>query len=75
MQALIDNIKSIGEMIFKLGELLIQMVKDLAYMVSLLADMLTNIPAYFGWLPSTVVSSVLMLFSFAMLFKILGREG
>lgn len=50
------------------------MIEDLVYVVGLLGQIGGNIISWIGWLPSLVVSTVVVLVSLAIIFKVLGRE-
>lgn len=75
MTAIVDFFAGIGKVLISLCQLVVQTVLDLVYMIGLLGDMLGNIPAYFGWIPPAVASSIVVIFSFVILYKVLGREG
>lgn len=75
MKAIIDFFSGFVDVIVSLVNFVIDTIMDLVYMISLLGSMITNIPAYFGWIPSAVVSSIIVIFSIVVIYKIIGREG
>lgn len=75
MQAIIDFFNTIGSIIATVIDFVIGLFQDLLMMLELLAKFFANLPSYFGWLPSTVVSSIVVIFSIVIIYKILGREG
>ena len=75
MGAIIDFLKGFVDIISSIVNFFISTIMDLVYMIGLLGSMLTNLPAYFGWIPSAIVSSILVIFSIVVIYKIIGREG
>lgn len=75
MQAIIDFFANIGSVITTVIDFVVQLFRDLITMLELLAKFLVSIPSYFGWLPSSVVAIVALIFSIVVIYKILGREG
>ena len=56
-------------------DFLIDTVEGIAYVVQLTAKFLAALPSYFGWMPPTIKTLCIMVFSIAVTYKILGREG
>lgn len=56
-------------------DFLISFVNDLVYIVDLTATFVLKIPIYLGWLPSQVLSIIIVCFGVVVIYKILGREG
>ena len=75
MKAFIDFFTGFIDIISSLIDFVMQTISDLVYMIGLLGDMMLNLPGYFGWLPSTIVTSLVVIFSIVIIYKILGREG
>lgn len=75
MAALLDFFEGIGSVVVSLVDFLIQTIMDLVYIIGLLGSMIINLPEYFGWLPSAIVTSIITIFSIVVIYKILGREG
>lgn len=75
MQAIIDFFATIGDIVTVVIEFVVGLFKDLLFLIQLLGNFLANLPTYLGFLPSAVVASVIVIFSIAVIFKILGREG
>lgn len=75
MQAIIDFFNTVGSVISTVINFVVKMFSDLVMMLQLLAKFITNIPSYFGWLPSAVVAVIVTIFSIVVIYKILGREG
>lgn len=75
MKAIIDFITGFVDIIKSLVDFVIQTITDLVYVISLLGQMIVNLPGYFGWLPTAITSSLIVIFSIVVIYKILGREG
>jgi len=75
LKALIDLVTGFVDLVVSLCEFVFQTISDIVYMIGLLGSMATNLPAYFGWIPSAVVSSIIVIFSIVVVYKIIGREG
>ena len=75
MQVLIDFFKSFSDIISTLVDFVIGLFEDLVYMVKLLGQVVMNIPAYFSWLPNSVLMLIVTLIGVVVVYKILGREG
>lgn len=75
MGALFDILSSIGNLIMSVVNFVISTIMDLLYIVQMLTGIMSNMPAYFGWLPSAVVTLLLSIISIAIIYKIIGRDG
>lgn len=74
MQAVIDFFGTIGSIISTVIDFVIGLFQDLLFLIQLLGNMLANIDTYLSFLPTAAVTSVVLIFSIAIIFKILGRE-
>lgn len=72
---MISALKSIFDLLSSLVTFIIGFFQDLVYMISLLGNFIVSLPSYLSWLPPTFVSSVMVIFSIVVIYKILGREG
>lgn len=75
MDAIISFLSTIGNVIVTAYQFLVDTINGIAYIVEILGYFLASIPEYFAWLPSEFVTIVVMTFSVAVVYKILGREG
>lgn len=75
MQAIIDFFNTIGNVISTVIDFVVKMFSDLVFMLKLLANFFASLPSYLSWLPSAAVSSIVLIFTIVMIYKILGREG
>lgn len=75
MDALLQFFKGIGNAITSVIDFVIGFFQDLVYLIQLTGRFLAQIPNYFSWLPSVVVTMLIVLFSIVVVYKILGREG
>lgn len=75
MGAIIDFFTGIGDAIGTGIQFIVQLFSDMLTMLELLAKFIVNIPSYFGWLPASVVTVVITIFTIVVIYKIIGREG
>lgn len=75
MQTIVDFLTSIGNVIVTAYEFLVDTINGLVYVVRILYYFVSNVPLYFAWLPPEFMTIVVMIFSVAVVYKILGREG
>lgn len=72
---IIEFFTNIGDVITSIINFVIQHYKNLLFMYKLLFKFLASIPSFFTWLPSPFMTVLLVIFSVAVIYKILGREG
>lgn len=70
-----EVVKSIGDFLASVVNFVIDFFADLGYMIDLLGETMEDLPQYLDFLPSTVIASVIAIFSIVVIYKILGREG
>lgn len=75
MGAIYDFFQMIWNVLSSVIDWFIQLLEDLFYMIKLLVQFLVNIPSYFSWLPSGVITIIVTIFGIVVIYKILGREG
>lgn len=75
MDAILNFFSGIADAISSLFDFVFGIVSDLVYLVGLTGKFLAQIPAYFSWLPSQLVTLLVTIFAIVVLYKILGREG
>lgn len=75
MGAIIDFFEGIAKAISTAIDFLVSTLRDLVYVIQLLGKFLLSIPSYLGWLPTSIVSIIVLIFTIAVLYKILGRDG
>lgn len=75
MQAIAEFLKAIGDAILGVYDFVISLFQDLVFMVRMLGDIGQALPVYFSWLPSSVLSALILVFTLVILYKFLGREG
>lgn len=69
-----DFFAGLVELIVSLCSMIWQLVCDLPYIVSVVSDFLGNVPLYFSWLPTEVVSLLCVIFGVVATYMIVGRE-
>lgn len=72
---LVNGFLNTVELIIGLVTFLIQMIKDIIYVVQLCTEFVTKIPMLFSWMPSPILSVIIIIFTIAVIYKVLGREG
>lgn len=75
MGAIFDLLKSIGEAILTGFDFLKQFSEDIVYVIKLTAEFVLDIPEYFSWLPTPILSVIVTAFGVVVIYKIIGREG
>lgn len=75
MKALIDTLTGIGKAIMSAINFVVSTIQDLVYIVKMLTGVISDMPAYFGWLPSAIVTLLLSIISIAIIYKVIGRDG
>jgi hypothetical protein len=68
-------LQKLADFFTSLWEFLKGMIEDIVTLVKLLKDWLAQIPSLFDWLPSTLLTLVILGIGVVVLYKILGREG
>lgn len=48
--------------------------RDLTFLVQLTGSVIVSIPQFFGWLPVSLVSLLLVLLAIVVFYKVLGRD-
>lgn len=75
MQSILDFFVGVYNTVSELVNYVIGFIGDLVYVVKLTGQFVANIPVYFAWMPSAVVSVLISIFSVVVIYKVLGREG
>ena len=75
MQELLDFFATLGETIVFLIDYVIGLIGDLVELLFLLVTTSVQLPLLLSFLPSSIVTILLIFLAAAILFKVLGREG
>lgn len=75
LQSIADFFTGMIEIIKSLIDFVVGIVEDLVYVVTLCGTFIIQLPDYFTWLPSVVVSLIITTFGIVVIYKVLGREG
>lgn len=75
MDAIINFFQSFGNVISSIFDIVWTFLSDILTIAELLARFLGQIPSFFSWLPSSVVTLLVSIFAVVVLYKIAGREG
>lgn len=74
MQAIVDFLSSIGSAILAGIDFVVSFFEDLVYIIQLTGRFLAQLPTFFSWLPTPVVSVLLTTFAIVVVYKIAGRD-
>ncbi len=74
MSAIIDFFESVINAITSVIEFIINFISDTIYMITLTGKFLLQIPTYFSFLPSVLLTMLVTLFGIVVVYKILGRD-
>lgn len=74
MQAIVDFLSSIGSAILAGIDFVVSFFEDLVYIIQLTGRFLAQLPSFFSWLPTPVVSGLLTTFAIVVVYKIAGRD-
>lgn len=74
MTAIIDFFESVINAITSVIEFIINFISDTIYMITLTGKFLLQIPSYFSFLPSVLLTMLVTLFGIVVVYKILGRD-
>lgn len=55
-------------------DFIINLISEIVYIVKLLAQVVAEIPTYFGWMPTAVLSLFLVLIGIVVIYKVAGRS-
>ena len=74
MQAIIDFLNQLVDAVNAVIDFVVKFVQDIVYVVGLIGDFIVYIPNFFGWLPASLLSILVLVFSVVAIYKILGRS-
>lgn len=72
---MVEGLEIIVDFLTSLVNFIVSLVQDLIFIVQTLAMTVVHLPDYLGWLPSSVLATVLVTFAVVVIYKVLGREG
>lgn len=75
LDTIVEFFKGFIDVITSVVDFVISLVQDIVYIVKLCATFVAKIPSLFGWLPTSVVTIIVMIFAVVVIYKVLGREG
>ena len=70
----LSNLFETPEFAMTLVEFSLQFIADIGYLAQILSSFVANVPGYFGWLPSPVVTLLGVAFSIVVVYMILNRK-
>lgn len=75
MEDIINAVETIIDFIDTIWKFIKDFTADTFEMIELVGETVKSIPDYLSWLPAEVVTALIAIFSVAVIYKILGREG
>ena len=66
---------SIADIVTGVVDFFIGFVQDIVFVVKLTGSFVAKIPQLFSWLPSAVVTLIVVIFGIVVIYKVMGREG
>lgn len=75
MQAVIDFLLGLADIVNSLVQFVTDFIGDLVYVVKLTGTFVLNIPVYFAWIPGAILSLIVTIFGIVVIYKVMGREG
>lgn len=74
MTFIMDILGTIGEVIVGIIDFVVSFFTDLVYIVQLIGAILSQIPSFFSWLPSELMTIMILAITVAAIYKIAGRD-
>ena len=74
MQGIIDFLDLIGTLLTSVFQFFVNLVLDIVYVVQLSIEFLADIPSYFTWLPTPILTLLVTCLTVAIILKIAGRN-
>lgn len=74
MASIMNMLQGFFSTIGSVIDFIVDFFADLVYVIGLLGKFILEIPAYFGWLPVSVLAILLTTFSIVVIYMILGRK-
>lgn len=70
-----NTLTNIANFFVSVWEFITNLFKEIGMMVSFLGQIVTTVPNYFRWLPTSVLAVLILTFSIIIIYKVIGREG
>lgn len=74
MQAIVDMFSGFIDTVGKIIDFVVDFFQDLIYVIGLLGKFIVEIPAYFSFLPASLVVMLGTVFSIVVIYMVLGRK-
>lgn len=75
MGAIVKFFEGFADAITGAIDFLIGFIEDIVYIVKITGEFVLQIPNYLGWLPSSVLTIIVVVFGVVVIYKVMGREG
>ena len=67
-------LESIASGIASIVEVIISLLVELVYVITMLGRFVSEIPAYFMWLPTSAITLLSTIFAIVVVYKVVGRD-
>ena len=74
LDSIFNILSQIGDFFTSVGKFIVKLFNDLVYVIQLIGETVADLPNYFGWLPSELLSILLSIFAIVVIYKVLGRD-
>ena len=73
LQYISDLLSNIGNFFSTAWDFIIHLFQEIWYIIQLLTSVITNLPGYLSWLPSSIALLIITGMSIVVVYKIAGR--
>lgn len=74
MSAIIDFFEGIFEVVSSIVDFIVSFFEDIIFIVKTLGEFIVKVPSMLGFLPTAVVSILLVGVSVVIIYKVVGRD-
>lgn len=74
LDGIIDILTKIGDFFSSVVDFIVSIFTDLANFIKLLGQFVVKFPEWFSWLPSQILTLLVLLIGIVVLLRVLGRD-
>lgn len=74
LESILDTLTAIGDFFASVVEWVADFIEDLVQMAKYLGQAVIEFPAYFDWLPASIVALLVTAVGIIVIYKFLGRD-
>lgn len=74
MLGIFDAIKGFFEFVISIFQFILNLIKDLVFVVKLVGEAVLKLPSMLGFLPTSIISLVMVCISVVVIYKVVGRD-